>query len=685
MLQPRNAIAYALCVFVFTAAMLPAPAASATPMPPLPKEDSAFAELLLPPVSPPCVEVRIHQFLSSQHLDQPIQFGLFAKHDLSAGDVLTPYGGLLRHRSDYSSGDSKSHGRSIRGDGASLVLDGLPLANMLLRPTPHTAEGLHKLVDAGIEQLLPTSPRCSEADVQRFQQSPFGFMANNAPASSCNVNVTYKSVRIAGCSYEVPMLKASRAIKASEEILSVYHTGGSPSPPPLARDPGLTLVLGMAFVNESFVSSSKAQSGTSIAVVRDRARLLELKKMGHEIITLNKDNTPEQCAPQPHVHAAFSRLAVNELLQLCQGRGLRAIYADYIRFPGAYNEAYRSFLKDMLPAMIDKGLVGPSTQLIILNKEDLFQTCPALSAFTRSPLDAADYPLYAATDKVDQEQLGAYTNQTASLPATRPFVCFQQSHQAPSSSAAAAHASSSASASSSSSSAHAAAPQHFPPDYLARRAHMGQYGWVLFHPDEKRQQLAQQWLQWSLQQEESQWELERGDWLQTVATEDNAEGVYHSGEVAGHKLLVDALGAVAYELKLVAQKVMKSPPGKGEQNDHFDAKTLAEAQGCYTVIFYLTAGDSTALPTTPHDPTTESTWFRHGTKAATKLRSQISLETHHVEPGCALVLTHKVLHKGPRNTTATDRITLFQHWVPQAGPNAVRIPNSDVQRVPLGI
>lgn len=123
---------------------LAAPAAASTT---LPKEDSTFAALLLPPVTPARVQVLIHQGLSSLQLDQPIQFGLFAQQNLSAGDVLTPYGGILRHRFDFGEASSKTHARSI-GGGASLVLDGLPLANMLLRPTPHTAEELAKLVTA---------------------------------------------------------------------------------------------------------------------------------------------------------------------------------------------------------------------------------------------------------------------------------------------------------------------------------------------------------------------------------------------------------------------------------------------------------------------------------------------------------------------------------------------------------
>lgn len=213
---------------------------------------------------------------------------------------------------------------------------------------------------------------------------------------------------------------------------------------------------------------------------------------------------------------------------------------------------------------------------------------------------------------------------------------------------------------------------------------MAEYGWLLFPPNKARQELAQSWLQWSLQRQESEWETERGGWLQAVANQDDVpDSLYEASKKAGSCLLAYALGGgLAYDLKLVAQKLMKSPPGEGKQNEHFDAKTLQEAQGCYSVIFYFTAGDSTELPTTPYDKAAEPVWFRHGPAAAAKLRKGMNMQSHHVEPGCALVISHKVLHNGPLNTTATDRIALFQHWVPQA---AVKIPDSDVQRLPLGL
>jgi len=480
--------------------MTSALAAPATASMTLPKEDSTFAALLLPPVKPARVQVLIHQGLSSQQLDQPIQFGLFAQQNFSVGDVLTPYGGMLRHRSDFGGASSKTHARSI-GGGISLVLDGLPLANMLLRPTPHTAEELAKLVTAGMEPLLPTAARFSDADMQRFHNSPMGFMANTAPSASCNARVEFQQVRIADHTYRVPMLVAARAISSSEEILCPYRTGGSPSPPPPLADPRAD-TSGPALSSSIDAVSSSSSSA-------------------------------------------------------------------------------------------------------------------AASASARSPQSAALSSLFSL-------------------------------------------------------------------DYAAGLKHMAEYQWLLSPPNQARQELAQTWLQWSLQQEESKWELERGGWLQAVANVgDVPDSLYEASKKAGSLLLAYALGgAVAYDLKLVSQKLMKSPPGEGKQDEHFDAKTLQEAQGYYSVIIYFSAGDSTVLPTIPHDQAAEAVWFRNGPAAAAKLNEKLVMKSHHVEPGCALVLSHKVLHYGPLNTTSTDRITLFQHWGPQA---AVKIPDSDVQRVPLGI
>ena len=58
----------------------PPPAVACSLLPVLLREDAAFAALIAATQerAPPRVEVRIQQKLSAEHLDQPVQFGLFA-------------------------------------------------------------------------------------------------------------------------------------------------------------------------------------------------------------------------------------------------------------------------------------------------------------------------------------------------------------------------------------------------------------------------------------------------------------------------------------------------------------------------------------------------------------------------------------------------------------------------------
>jgi hypothetical protein len=205
----------------------------------------------------------------------------------------------------------------------------------------------------------------------------------------------------------------------------------------------VALALGMAFISESYAAegAAAAQQGTTVGVVRDRARLLELAQMGTSVISLNSANTAEQCSPQRHLHARFDRRAVSELIDNFGKDGrlaLDAIYGDYFRFPTAYmRDAFHSFLRSMLPELIQQGVMGIDTQLILpnLRGEDLFAEVRAKTAFKRSerpdccicfePITARQNPLFVATECVtDKTVLGGYSNESEleQLNPVHPFM-----------------------------------------------------------------------------------------------------------------------------------------------------------------------------------------------------------------------------------------------------------------------
>lgn len=160
------------------------------------------------------------------------------------------YGGVLVHRNDLR---NLPHTHARRIPNSDYILDGLPLARMLLRPVPRTESRLLELMVAGIDPLLPSSRAAgafTAAELARFEQSPLGFMANTAEAHKCNVGIESHSVTVGGgLRYGVPMLVATSDIRAGEEILSPYNTSEgrqlrAPVPQRAVRAPFLAASFG---------------------------------------------------------------------------------------------------------------------------------------------------------------------------------------------------------------------------------------------------------------------------------------------------------------------------------------------------------------------------------------------------------------------------------------------------------
>jgi hypothetical protein len=252
------------------------------------------------------------------------------------------------------------------------------------------------------------------------------------------------SLRAHLMSSSAPSLSASQLAFLNREGFVLLAERTFICSPGVVASKQVALVLGMAFISESYAAegAAAAQQGTTVAVVRDRARLLELEKMGTSVISFNSENTAVQCSPQRHLHARFDRRAVSELIKTFGTKGqlaLDAIYGDYFRFPTAYmRAAFHSFLRSMLPELIQQGVMGIDTQLILpnLRGEDLFTEARAKTAFKRSerpnccglsfePITAQQNPLFVATERVaDETVLGGYSNESEleQLHPTHPFM-----------------------------------------------------------------------------------------------------------------------------------------------------------------------------------------------------------------------------------------------------------------------
>ena len=171
------------------------------------------------------VQVRINEKLSRADLQQPVQFGLYATDAFAIADVVTGYGGILRHVSDLTQeGASPVIAHCRRVPDSDFLLDGFPLACMLRRPIARSIGQLEEWLRRDPATLLPDGSMFSKAQLQRFRNSALGFMANTAVATQCNVRVGSQCVVVGDITYQVPVLQATRAIKSGDEILCAYNS-----------------------------------------------------------------------------------------------------------------------------------------------------------------------------------------------------------------------------------------------------------------------------------------------------------------------------------------------------------------------------------------------------------------------------------------------------------------------------
>lgn len=459
--------------------MLPSPPpALVTPLRSvLPLEDSNFSALIAgssqgAAAANKRVEVCIHKSLSLLRLGAPIQFGLFAASEFRVGEEVTPYGGVLRSASDVKNlpADRKTHVRRV---GEGFVLDGLPLAEMLDRPIPQTANALALLIGQGMQARQPAPSRFAAADLERFAASAFGFMANTqqcfagvAPLSRSNVSIGTRPIKMASILYKLPVLIASQPIAMGDEIICPYGKPLSPEP--------------------------------------------------------------------------------------------------------------------------------------------------------------------------------AASSAAAAAAATPSAAC----------------------------------------NSTGNARHMQSHLWALFPSTPQSAAAASAWLAWCQKQPTYRWQQKRSSWHQLMVEEEDDDELRELSRDAGSSFIRAALLGAAYDLTMVSQQILRSSPGGGLQDEHCDASTLEHAEGCYSLLMFLTAGESTSVPVNPASPLSHRIcWsMSSGEAQHARKRGQIPLSTHAVQPGAAMVLSHKLLHHAPRNNTSSERFVLFQHWIPSV---LEMPPDSEWQRLPF--
>lgn len=139
----------------------------------------------------------------------------------------------------------------------------------------------------------------------------------------------------------------------------------------------------------------------------------------------------------------------------------------------------------------------------------------------------------------------------------------------------------------------------------------------------------------------------------------------------------------ATSLQLVDIKLLRAASGEGLQDIHYDVPEYEKARQCYSVLLYLTATESTAVPKVPLNELRDT--FTEGEKrpsqsALHKLRRD-NFHTWRVEAGDLLAFSAAVPHFGVANPDQHDRYVLFLHFSPRGTPTH----DTEDQRYPLGV
>jgi hypothetical protein len=136
-------------------------------------------------------------------------------------------------------------------------------------------------------------------------------------------------------------------------------------------------------------------------------------------------------------------------------------------------------------------------------------------------------------------------------------------------------------------------------------------------------------------------------------------------------------------LSLGEVSLLKSEPGDGLQQCHFDLDVYDAAKQCYTVILYCTDTLSTAVPTTPlRDllPTFTRDESLPSNESLQLLTSDKFLSKP-VEAGESLIFRCTVPHYGTQNCDQRTRFVVFALF----HPKEIDRPPTDVQRFPHGV
>jgi hypothetical protein len=131
------------------------------------------------------------------------------------------------------------------------------------------------------------------------------------------------------------------------------------------------------------------------------------------------------------------------------------------------------------------------------------------------------------------------------------------------------------------------------------------HGWALRAPTRSTRGTAASWLELAQSDELKQWEVKRGGFwqhdthpsLQCSFLDEKRVRLLHGSERIARQLLHElGVDSTRTALQLAAAKLLRTNPGEGRQEVHYDITEYKRAARCFTVLLYLTPTLSTQLP-----------------------------------------------------------------------------------------
>jgi hypothetical protein len=218
------------------------------------------------------------------------------------------------------------------------------------------------------------------------------------------------------------------------------------------------------------------------------------------------------------------------------------------------------------------------------------------------------------------------------------------------------------------------------------------HGWALRASTRSTRGTAASWLELAQSDELKQWEVKRGGFWQhdthpslaCSLLDEKRVRLLQSSERHARQLLHElGVDSSHTALQLAAAKLLRTNPGEGQQEVHYDITEYKRAARCFTVLLYLTPTLSTQLPRLSLAET--SCCFTEGETlppaSARAVLTRDKFVAKRVDAGSMLALRCITAHWGEANPDDGQRYVLFMLF----SPSTSRKPDTEEQRYPHGV